>query len=251
MYDEFSTDYDRFVDWPTRLAAELPFIEEQLQRGNAHRVLDVACGTGMHAIALARLGYDITGVDLSAGMIARARDNASAAGVDAQFKVAGFGQLTAMVGAGYDAVLCLGNSLPHLLTPNDLAAALADFAACLQPGGLLLIQNRNFDAVMTQRERWMGPQSYREGDTEWLFFRFYDFESEGTLTFNVVTLMRAGNAEWSQQATSTQLWPLQKGELMKALAVAGFEEIVCWGDLQGTQFDPSTSGNLGVTARRQ
>ena len=251
MYDEFSTDYDRFVDWPARLAAELPFIEEQLRGGNARRVLDAACGTGMHAIALARLGYDVTGVDLSAGMIAQARDNASAAEVDAQFQRAGFGQLAAMVGAGYDAVLCLGNSLPHVLAPNDQAAALADFAACLQPGGLLLIQNRNFDAVMAQRERWMGPQSYREGDAEWLFFRFYDFQPDGTLTLNLVTLMRAGNGKWSQQATSTQLWPLQKDELTRALAAAGFGEIVCWGDLQGAQFDPSTSGNLGVTARRQ
>jgi SAM-dependent methyltransferase len=236
MYDDFSADYDRFVDWPARLEVELPLIEEQLRGGNVSRVLDAACGTGMHAIALARLGYDVTGVDQSAGMIARARENASAAEVDAHFRVAGFGQLTAVVGGGYDAVLCLGNSLPHVLTPNDLAAALIDFAACLQPGGLLLIQNRNFDAVMAQRERWMGPQSYREGDEEWLFFRFYDFEPGGMLIFNVVTLMRAGNTEWSQRATSTRLWPLQKDELMRALAVP---------------FDPSTSGNLVVAARRQ
>jgi glycine/sarcosine N-methyltransferase len=251
MYDEFSTDYDRFVDWPARLGAELPFIEEQLRRANARRVLDAACGTGMHAIALARLGYGVAGVDLSAGMIAQARDNASAAEVNAQFEMAGFGQMAAIVGAGYDAVLCLGNSLPHVLTSNDLATALADFAACLQPGGLLLIQNRNFDAVMAQRQRWMGPQSYREGDAEWLFFRFYDFEPDGMLTLNLVTLTRAGNGEWSQQAASTQLWPLQKDELTRALAAAGFGEIVCWGDLQGMSFDPSTSGNLGVTARRQ
>jgi signal transduction histidine kinase len=31
MYDSFSADYDRFVDWPGRLAAELPFIERQLE----------------------------------------------------------------------------------------------------------------------------------------------------------------------------------------------------------------------------
>ena len=31
MYEDFSSDYDRFVDWQGRLAAELPFIEQQLQ----------------------------------------------------------------------------------------------------------------------------------------------------------------------------------------------------------------------------
>jgi glycine/sarcosine N-methyltransferase len=251
MYDGFSVDYDRFVNWSARLPAELPFIEAQLQAGDARRILDAACGTGMHAVALARAGHDVTGADLSAGMIARARDNAAAEGVDVRFELAGFGQLAARVGTGYDAVLCLGNSLPHLLTSDDLRAALTDFAACLQPGGLVLIQNRNFDAVLTQRERWMAPQSHREGDAEWLFFRFYDFEPDTTLTFNVVTLRRAEKGEWSQQVQSTRLWPLQRDDLVNALAVAGFDEIACRGDLRGTQFDRINSGNLVVTARRQ
>jgi glycine/sarcosine N-methyltransferase len=73
-------------------------------------------------------------------------------------------------------------TLPHLLTPADLAAALADFAACLRPGGLLLIQNRNLDAVLVRRQRWMEPRARREGEAEWLFLRFYDFEPDGTLT---------------------------------------------------------------------
>ena len=49
MYDDFSSNYDRFVNWPGRLAAELPFIERQLQAVEARRVLDAACGTGRHA----------------------------------------------------------------------------------------------------------------------------------------------------------------------------------------------------------
>lgn len=76
LYDPFSADYDRFVNWRERLAYELPFLEQQLTAASARRVLDVACGTGMHAIALAQRGYDVTGADLSAGMIERARENA-------------------------------------------------------------------------------------------------------------------------------------------------------------------------------
>lgn len=250
MYDEFSADYDRFVDWPARLAVELPFIEEQLRAIGGRCVLDAACGTGMHTIALARMGYDVTGADLSMGMIERARANASAEGVDVRFEVAGFDELATRVGAGYDAVLCLGNSLPHLLTLDDLASTLADFAACLRSEGLLLLQNRNFDAVLARRERWMGPQSHREGEEEWLFFRFYDFEPDATLTFNVVTLRRVGGEEWSQRADSVRLWPLQRDDLVNVLELADFSDIACWGDLQSTRFDPLTSGNLVVTARR-
>ena len=256
MYDAFSADYDHFVDWSSRLAAELPFIEHRLEAAGAGRVLDAACGTGMHAVALARRGYTVVGADLSAGMIDRARANAAAAGTDGRFDVAGFGELGERVGGGFDAVLCLGNSLPHLLTAADVAAALTDFADCLSPQGLLLIQNRNFDAVMADRNRWMGPQAHREGadgedsEREWLFLRFYDFEADGTLTFNVVTLRREGGGEWSQRVTATRLRPLRQGELVGAATEAGFGEITCWGDLQGSPYDADRSGNLVLTARR-
>jgi len=250
MYDRFSSDYDRFVNWPGRLAVELPFIEREMQAVGARRVLDAACGTGMHALALARRGYTVVGADLSEGMVERARDNALDAGVDVRFEAAGFGELSARVGTGFDALLCLGNSLPHLLTRAELAGALADFAACLRPGGLLLVQNRNFDLVLSRRQRWMDPQAHREGDGEWLFLRFYDFESDGTLTFNLVTLRREGSDAWSQQVSATRLWPLRQEELIAALSPAGFGEATCWGDMQGARFDPAHSSNLIVTAQR-
>ena len=249
MYDDFSADYDRFVNWPGRLAAELPFIERTLKATEARRVLDAACGTGMHTLALAQRGYEAVGADLSAGMIEQARANAASASIEARFEAAGFGELAERVGTGFDAVLCLGNSLPHLLTAADLASALADFAACLRPGGLLLIQNRNFDAVLAHRERWMEPQSHREGEIEWTFLRFYDFEPNGTLTFNLVTLSRAGEGAWNQQVAAARLWPMRQSELTASLSAAGFGEITCWGDLQGTSFEPDRSPNLVVQAR--
>jgi SAM-dependent methyltransferase len=249
MYDDFSVDYDRFVNWPERLAMELPFIEGQLQAAAACRVLDTACGTGRHAIALAKQGYEVVGTDLSVEMIERARANARAAGVDVWFEAVGFGELAVRVGTGFDAVLCLGNSLPHLLTSADLAKALADFGTCLRPGGSFLIQNRNFDAVMSCGERWMDPQAYREGETEWTFLRFYDFEPDGLLTFNVVTLRRGGEGAWSQQVATTRLRPLRQAELLAALEAAGFGEIACWGDMQGSPFELESNGNLVVSGR--
>lgn len=251
MYDDFSTDYDRFVNWPSRLALEMPFIETQLQTAGARRVLDAACGTGMHVVALAQRGYAVVGADLSAAMVERARANAAAAGVDVRFAAAGFGELAARVGGGFDALLCLGNSLPHLLAPSDLTAALADFAACLRPGGRLLIQNRNFDRVLARRERWMEPQSSREGDTEWLFLRLYDFEADGLLAFHVVTLRRQGEGAWQQHVASSRLWPQRQDELVAALAATGFADIVCWGDMQGAPFDPQASPNLVITAQHE
>lgn len=250
LYDPFSADYDRFVNWRERLAYELPFLEQQLTAASARRVLDVACGTGMHAIALAQRGYDVTGADLSAGMIERARENARAAGSEARFAVAGFGELVEKVGDGFDALLCLGNSLPHVLTAEALHATLADFAAVLRPGGLLLVQNRNFDAVITQRERWMPPQAHREEEKEWLFVRFYDFNPDGTLTFNVITLRCDDRGKWTQQIEATTLRPWLHDELRSAIAASGFDKIACYGDMSGAPFDPESSGNLIMAANR-
>jgi SAM-dependent methyltransferase len=251
VYDELSADYDRFVDWPSRLAAELPFIERELHAVEARSVLDVACGTGAHAIALSGRGYRLTGTDLSAPMIERARAGAVKEGAAVRFEVAGFGQASALLGTRFDAVLCLGNSLPHILAPEELQSTLHDFAACLRPGGLLLIQNRNFDAVLARRARWMDPQGHRHGEAEWLFQRFYDFEPDGKLVFNMVTLRREGDGPWRQQVASTRLWPLRSDEIAVALGVTGFSETAYWGDMQGAPFDRDRSPNLVVTARKE
>jgi 2-polyprenyl-3-methyl-5-hydroxy-6-metoxy-1,4-benzoquinol methylase len=74
----------------------------------------------MHAIALVKQGCRAVGADLSVGMIERARANARAEEVKARFEAAGFGELAVQAGTGFDAVLCLGNSLPHFLAPADL-----------------------------------------------------------------------------------------------------------------------------------
>ena len=258
MYDEFSADYDRFVNWPSRLGYELPFIEQQLQTvggqaGRPVRVLDSACATGVHALALSQRGYAAAGADLSAGMIDRARANAAAAGAQALFAKAGFGELArAFRGKNifpFDALLCLGNSLPHLLTSKDLALALSDFSRCLRPGGLVLIQNRNFDAVLLKRERWMEPQAHQEGEAEWIFLRFYDYELDGLINFNILTLHREAGSSWKQRVVTTFLYPLKQTELVAALSAAGFEGITCYGDMASAAFDPETSGNLIVTAK--
>jgi glycine/sarcosine N-methyltransferase len=267
LYDALSDDYDRFVNWESRLAYEMPFIEGALREANARQVLDVACGTGMHAIELARRGYKVVGTDLSALMIEQARENAAAAEVEARFVVAGFGELAEKLDLSpvlsevegmveerdglFDAVLCLGNSLPHALGAEDLDNALVDFAAVLRPGGLLLVQNRNFDAVLACRERFMGPEAHREGDREWLFVRFYDFNSDNTLTFNMLILRRDAEGKWSQQVEATELHPITHSELIASLIVAGFTNIVCYGDMQGSPFDLNRSPNLVVTAQRK
>jgi glycine/sarcosine N-methyltransferase len=256
MYDLLSRDYDRFVNWPNRLAYEMPFLLQKLAGVKTHaggqlRVLDAACGTGQHAIALAKAGMQVAGADLSAEMITVARKNAAESGVNVDFQPAGFGSLAAAFGSeSFDAFLCLGNSLPHLLSKKDLEEAVLDFYTCLAPGGVLVIQNRNFDAVLAARNRWMDPQAHREGGREWVFQRFYDFEPDGLIRFNIVTLQRQAAEDWRASLTSTHLSPQTRQEVESAVLNASFVDLHVYGSLEDIEFDPEKSSNLVILARK-
>ncbi|MEL7645373.1 MAG: class I SAM-dependent methyltransferase [Anaerolineaceae bacterium] len=255
MYDKFASQYDFFVNWNSRLAFEMPFLQEQLAllggSPEQHKVMDSACGTGQHAIALARLGYQVTGTDLFPQMVSLANTNALAADVNIRFKTAGFGSIApAFPGEQFDAVLCLGNSLPHVNSLGDLQRALEDFAAIMSPGALLLLQQRNFDAVLRAKNRFMDPQTQISGEQEWVFFRFYDFEPNGKIQFSVLSLTRKSGGAWESSLNSTLLLPILSADLQSALELAGFEELQFYGNMKGETFDPGTSGDLISVARK-
>jgi len=249
LYDDLADDYDRFVNWEARLAFELPFFRSLLQAHGVRTVLDAACGTGRHAIALAQEGYRVTGTDISPNMITRARQNALAKGVDVSFQVAGFGALGQSLGGPFDAILCLGNSIPHITDEQALHQTLADFAATLNPRGILVLQNRNLDRVLLREERFMAPQSHREQDQEWIFFRFYDF-GPLTLQFNMVTLYRRGEEAWQWRVGQTTLRPWREQELRESLDHVGLTPLHTYGSYSQEPFDPQESGDVVIVARR-
>jgi len=145
----------------------------------------------------------------------------------------------------------LGNSLPHLLTLKQIQAALWDFANCLRPGGGVIIQDRNFDAIVEIKERWMEPQSRREGSQEWVFLRFYDFDHDGLITFNIARLQRSEKGNWQQRISTTRLYPLKQETLAGLLEDSGFSGIASHGFMGTQPFLPTASDNLVITARRK
>ncbi|MCK9463640.1 MAG: methyltransferase domain-containing protein [Proteobacteria bacterium] len=87
-YEELFTDYARTYDtevFTRGTRQEVGFIEREIGRDKRTRILDVGCGTGRHAIELARRGYDVTGIDLSPSQLARAAQKAREAGVRVRF----------------------------------------------------------------------------------------------------------------------------------------------------------------------
>jgi hypothetical protein len=96
----------------------------------------------------------------------------------------------------------------------------------------------------------MEPETHVEGDREWVFQRFYDFEPDGLIRFNIVTLSRQTGSDWHASLTATHLRPQTHRELPTALAAAGFTAIQSYGSLSGDEFIPESSGNLVLTAAK-
>jgi SAM-dependent methyltransferase len=248
FYDALGSDYDLMVSWESRLAREKEFFAALFDAERARSVLDTACGTGMHAVAFALQGRQAAGADISPAMIERARANAAGAGVHVDFRVAGFGQMAGAFDGTFDAVTCLGNSLPHLLEDGALEAALADFAGVLRPGGLLVIQNRNYDRALKKGGASVHLNARPEPDGETLFVRMTQARGGESIDFSILTLRKRGGA-WTSSLETTPLRAITRERMQRALAAAGFRGVETWGDYSRAPFDAPGTGDLVVIAR--
>jgi len=263
FYDRQAAIYEVMNDWPSRLSLELPFIRRVLESVRARTVLDVACGSGHHAIALAREGYFTCGADVSAEMIAQAKRNAAQAGVSVEFEQAGFADIGARFGSTFDAVLCLGNSLPHVLTETAQLAALTAMHGRLRAGGVLILQNLNYDLRWRTRPRFfaLNPVTL-EGQTA-LVWRMADYHDPGThvpgrdgpcpepglITFHIATIEQDTSGKWQASVKSTLQRPLFTADLSHQLEQVGFHDVTLFGGMDASPFDPASSPDLIITAR--
>lgn len=246
LYDAFGADYDAMVSWPDRLARESPFLTKALESVGARRIIDLGSATGHHSLHFARQGYDVVGVDPSEEMVRLARAQAGDSNVS--FLVGGFGGLRASLEGEFDAVLCLGNTLPHVPDQASLQSALADIMAVLRPGGLLIVQQLNYDRIMTTRQRFLGLSQGRRDHAEYLFFRFYDYLPTG-LAFNVVIMRREADGTWQHRVESTYLQPILSTQLTSTLAETGFVDVRLYANYDGEAFSPLSANDLILTAK--
>jgi SAM-dependent methyltransferase len=254
FYDRLAEFFDVMTDWQSRLAIELPFLESLFKTHGVQSILDCACGTGGHAIALTQHGYRVAGADISATMIERARVNAQRAGVSIPFHVSAFQNLRATFPEKFDAVLCLGNSFVHVLDDADALVSLENMRACLHDNGVLIMHNLNYDKRWKEKPRWFAVNSGILNGHETLVWRFADYhESRDTqnasrITFNIAMFTKNEQGAWSVQVESTPQRPYQKVEIENLLRRTGFGKIDFYGNLAGELFEAARSGDLVVVA---
>lgn len=262
LYEQIASHYAEITGEENRAGPARAFLAELRRRHPFASVLDVACGTGLHAVMLAEMGVSVTAADISPAMLAHAQTRAAAldlapgdppgASSDSpgasgalgsiRFLQAPMQDLTGRLAGPFDAILCLGNSLPHLLAPGDLQAALAGFAGLLADRGVLVLHLLNYSRILARGERIVGVT--RDGPYE--FVRFYDF-LDGLVRFNVLTLhWRDGQCD--SELASALLRPYTRGDLEPPLRAAGLPRIDLHTGMNFGPFDEQESDTLTIVA---
>ncbi len=135
--EEYLRAYAPYVS-PQRTARDVEGILALLALRPGSVVLDLCCGQGRHAIALAERGYRVTGLDLSGVLLARARADAHARGVAVRWVRADMREIP-FEGA-FDAVINVFTSFGYLETEEEDRKVLAAVHRALLPGGRFLLE---------------------------------------------------------------------------------------------------------------
>lgn len=125
--------------------AEADFVIRSLGLKPGDRALDLCCGTGRHAVPLARAGLEVTGLDMSEEYLALARSAAREAGVKVRFVQ---GDMREIPFRGeFDAVVNMFTAFGYFDDESDDQRVIDGAAAALRPGGRLLLDLLNRDWV--------------------------------------------------------------------------------------------------------
>lgn len=154
LYDEGAELFDSGYS-EKALPLYASFFRPILKHYRVRTVLDCACGTGNQAVSLALAGYSVTGSDLSSGMLRIAKRRAERYQVEIPFVQADFCRLEEATEDRFDAVICLTNSLSHLLTEADIMKSLNSMHGRLNGGGAVLIELLNYDDLLQGRPHWL------------------------------------------------------------------------------------------------
>ena len=218
----FVEKWDNLIDWNARAESEGQFFIDMLRARGKDKVLDVATGTGFHSVQLKKAGFDVTSADGNAEMLSKAFENARENGFVLKTVHADWRWLNKDIHGKFDAIICLGNSFTHLFDERDRRKALAEFYSALKHDGILILDQRNYDAILDvgfdskHKYYYCGDNVVAEPehiDKGLARFR-YSFPDGSTFNLN--------------------MFPLRRSEARRLMKEVGFQRIKTYGDFQET-----------------
>ena len=199
-------------------ATEVDYLIQELALPPGSAILDVGCGTGRHAVGLAKRGFKMTGVDLSRGMLAEAEKAAAQAGVSMTLIHADATEMS--FDTTFNAAICLCEGAFGLLGQNDDPhehdlAILRRIHAALKPDARLILGTLN------------GAEKIRRNTNE-------DVRSG---RFDPLTLIEWFTMEYDTPEGKKSVRLRERGyiasELMLMLRLTGFDVLNVWGSTAG------------------
>jgi len=219
LFANFGKTYDR-ESFTQGTLGEVDFVERELGGDRSKQILDIACGTGRHAVELTKRGYRVTGFDLSAGQLCLAREKAAAAGVSVDFHRRDAAQ--PHFSQEFDAAImfCEG-AFPLMETDQKNFAILQHAGAALRPGGKLLLTTLNalFPLFHSVKDFLAANESGTATDK--LTFDLMTFRENAQLTFT-------DDAGQSQTIETNERY-YTPAEMSWLLQTAGFAKVDVFG----------------------
>ena len=227
FYDNMADHYDKlFLDWQAS-TREQALILDQIFRNHGFdrnaQILDCACGIGTQAIGLAALGYDVTASDISDGELAQAKQRAEKNQVSLRFEHANFCALSQVFSRQFDILICMDNALPHMLTSEDLKAAVASITDRIRTGGIFVASIRDYDALLTEKPPCSSPYIHKTAAGQKVSFQTWTWEEDRYKLIQYIIddeeTLQVNKFECEYRATTRQ-------ELTDLLICQGCSEVV-------------------------
>ena len=226
FYDTLAAQYDKlFADWQATTKEQAALLD-RLFRENGFdrtaRLLDCACGIGTQAIGLAALGYRVTGSDISEAELDEARKRAAQNGVELPVKRADFRWLEETFGEKFDIVMAMDNALPHMLTREDLEAAVRSMVERLAPGGLFAASIRDYDALLLSKPPYSPPYIHKTEKGQKVSFQTWDWEGDH---YRLMQYIIDDEGELQVSKFACEYRAVRREELTELLLAAGCREV--------------------------
>jgi len=234
LYEKLYADRD---DKEANLLANL--IEKELPVDQYPKILDLGCGRGRHSITLARRGYAVTGIDLSTQAVKKAREKASAQGMEnLEFHI---GDMRESLPFRFDAVLNLFTTFGYFLDDSENAKVLHSVNKMLQMGGVLLIDYLNAQHV--ENNLVLNESGSYTGIT----YQVERYIKNG-MVFKKIRFSNGNLTEPIEYQERVKLYDLDW--FIVHLNQAGFSLEKTYGDYNGNPFRKSESNRLLMIARK-
>jgi SAM-dependent methyltransferase len=234
-FDGFAREY-MAQEYAKPWKEEVDFYLEVLNLPQGSRILDLGCGPGRHSVELARRGYQVTGVDFSAGMLAEAQKAAQSAGVKVEWIHCDATQFKAQM--PFDAAICMLEAAFGFMTPKDDPtqhdlSILRNVNAALKPGARFLLGASN---------AFKGIREYTQDDVE-------------SGRFDPATMLHHGPATWTtpdgeERSVMVRIRNYLPTEIAMLLRQVGFEVEHIWGGTFGRRKINLDEYMITVVARK-